>query len=45
MENEIETNIKARELRDIINKSINIGYYWSFRKSIGQPGIINLAYG
>jgi len=23
--NEIETNIKARELRDIINKSINIG--------------------
>jgi len=43
--NEIETNIKARELRDIINKSINIGYYWSFRKSIGQPGIINLAYG
>lgn len=42
---EIKSNIKAHQLQDIINRSINIGYYWSFRRSAGQPGIINLAYG
>ncbi len=42
---EIETNIKAQQLHDIINRSIDIGYRWSFRRSVGQPGIINLAYG
>lgn len=42
---EIETNIKAQQLQDTINRSISIGYYWSFRRSAGQPGIINLAYG
>lgn len=42
---EIETNIKAQQLNDIINRSMSIGYHWSFRRSAGQPGIINLAYG
>lgn len=26
-------------------KSLSVGYYWSFRRSAGQPAIINLAYG
>jgi hypothetical protein len=28
-----------------VKKSLSIGYYWSFRRSAGQPAIINLAYG
>lgn len=42
---ELETNIKAQQLQNVINRSIRIGYYWSFRRSTGQAGIINLAYG
>jgi hypothetical protein len=28
-----------------IRESLSVGYYWSFRRSAGQPFIINLAYG
>ena len=42
---EIDTNIKAQQLRETINRSMSIGYHWSFRRSAGQPSIINLAYG
>lgn len=28
-----------------VRKSLSIGYYWSFRRSVGQTAIINLAYG
>lgn len=42
---EIETNRKASLYADKINRSLEIGYYWSFRRSAGQPGIICLAYG
>lgn len=42
---EIETNIKAQQLQDTINRGMNIGYHWSFRRSAGQPGTINLSYG
>lgn len=28
-----------------VKKSLSIGYYWSFRRSAGQPAIINMAYG
>ncbi|HOM03258.1 MAG TPA: hypothetical protein PLH43_10575 [Acetivibrio sp.] len=42
---EISINAKVRQFADSINKSIEIGHYWSFRRSAGQPGIINLAYG
>ena len=42
---EIETNIKAQQLQDTIIRSLSIGYHWSFRRSAGQSGIINLAYG
>lgn len=37
--------VKAKKLHDIIRTSMEIGYYWSFRRSAGQPGIINLSYG
>jgi len=42
---ELKTNIKAQQLQDTINKSMEIGYHWSFRRSAGQSGIINLSYG
>ena len=42
---EFKTNIKAQQLHDSINNSMEIGYYWSFRRSAGQSGIINLSYG
>lgn len=42
---EFKTNIKAQQLHDTICRSMRIGYRWSFRRSAGQPGIINLAYG
>ncbi len=44
-EGEIETNSNAQKLKDVINTSIELGYYWYFRRSAGQPAIINLAYG
>jgi hypothetical protein len=28
-----------------VKNSLSVGYYWSFRRSAGQPAIINLAYG
>lgn len=31
--------------RATVNQSLSIGHYWSFRRSAGQPGIVNLAYG
>lgn len=42
---ELQTNEKVKEFESIINSSLNLGYYWSFRRSAGQPCIINLAYG
>jgi hypothetical protein len=31
--------------RTKIRKSIDVGHWWTFRRSAGQPAIINLAYG
>jgi hypothetical protein len=31
--------------RELIHRSLEIGRMWSFRRSIGQPAIINVAYG
>ena len=42
---EFETNIRAQQLQNVINRSMFIGYHWSFRRSAGQSGIINLVYG
>ena len=42
---EMATNKKAQNFSEKINKSLNIGHYWYFRRSTGQPPIINLVYG
>lgn len=42
---EIATNKKAQTFSKEINRSLDIGHYWYFRRSAGQPAIINLAYG
>jgi hypothetical protein len=34
---------KAHE--DLIRNCLGVGHYWNFRRSAGQPAIINLAYG
>lgn len=31
--------------RESIHQCLNLGHYWTFRRSAGQPGIVNLAYG
>lgn len=41
----IETNERARGERSRIESCLATGHHWSFRRSIGQPAIINLAYG
>jgi hypothetical protein len=39
------TNSKVRLFKSNIDKSIELGYHWSFRRTAGQPGIIHLSYG
>jgi hypothetical protein len=36
---------KCLRLEPLIRECVQIGHYWSFRRSMGQPGIVNLAYG
>jgi len=38
-----EPRFKDREA--LIFQCLDVGHYWSFRRSAGQPGIINIAYG
>ena len=38
-----EPRFKARE--ELIHKCLDVGHYWNFRRSAGQPAIINIAYG
>lgn len=42
---EILSNQKAQELAKDINVNNEVGYYWSVKRSAGQPPIINLLYG
>jgi hypothetical protein len=42
---EIKTRIRAAEKKTLINECLANGYHWYFRRSMGQPPIINLAYG
>ena len=32
-------------IADTVSKCLATGHYWTFRRSAGQPGIINLSYG
>ncbi len=36
---------KAVEFADLIRQSLQIGRFWGFRRSAGQPAIIKIAYG
>lgn len=42
---EIKSNENMQKYSKKINKSFEVGYYWYFRRSVGQPGIISLSYG
>jgi hypothetical protein len=42
---EYKSNKKAQQLKKKIDRGLEIGHHWSFRKSAGQPGIIRLSYG
>ncbi len=42
---EISINSRAAEKKTLIKECLINGYQWSFRRSAGQPAIINLAYG
>ena len=42
---EIETHIRAAERKTLIYECLANGYHWYFRRSMGQPAIINVAYG
>jgi hypothetical protein len=41
----LETNERARGERFRIESCLATGHYWAFRRSVGQPAIINFAYG
>lgn len=34
-----------KQLQKKYNQCISIGYHWHFRRSLGQPGLINVLYG
>lgn len=36
---------RFKPFSDRIQRSLAIGHYWSFRRSAGQPAVINIAYG
>lgn len=36
---------KCKDIRDHLKKCLLPGYHWSFRRSAGQPGCINILYG
>jgi hypothetical protein len=38
-------NPRCIRFESIIRESVEIGHRWSFRRSAGQPAVINLAYG
>ena len=42
---EINTNIRAAEKKTLRNECLANGHHWYFRRSMGQPAIINVAYG
>lgn len=31
-------------LAETVNQCLSVGHYWTFRRSAGQPGIVNLAF-
>jgi hypothetical protein len=45
MDGEIETHILAAERKTLIYECLANDYHWMFRRSAGQPAIINVGYG
>jgi hypothetical protein len=41
----VDEHAPARERRSEVTACLANGFYWSFRRSAGQPGIVNFAYG
>jgi hypothetical protein len=44
-EEEIRTRERPRTMSGYIAECLSAGHYWTFRRSVGQPAIINVAYG
>lgn len=44
-EEELIENKNAQKIKEEINKSLNVGYSWSIKKTMGQPAIVCLYYG
>ncbi len=42
---EMDSNERLRSRWGLVESCLANGYYWNFRRSIGQPAIINVAYG
>jgi len=36
---------RLNSLSETVNQCLAVGHYWTFRRSAGQPGVINLVYG
>jgi len=44
-EGEFKLNERAKKIEKQMRECIDVGFFWSFRRSMGQPAIINLLYG
>lgn len=42
---EIEENENAQSMKDKIGINLEIGYFWSVKRTMGQPAIVSLYYG
>ena len=44
-DDEFMSNERSKKIESQMRKCLNVGYNWRFRRSAGQPAIINLSYG
>ena len=42
---EIQGNNRAHSIKEKIDANLEIGYYWSVKRTMGQPAIVSLYYG
>lgn len=42
---EIQVNKRAQSIKEKIGANLEIGYYWSVKRTMGQPAIVSLYYG
>lgn len=36
---------RCAPIRDELETALQIGHHWNFRRSVGQPGVVNILYG